>query len=166
MSDFYFAYGSNMNPARMRARGLSVAGYWPARLPGYTLRFNKRAHNKTGIAYANIAYAPDDAVQGVLYQLAAGTEIALMDHYEGTPVRYSREKFCVCTDVGASWAWVYVANPAYIGTQLSVEQAYLEHLLSAGDLLAADYRERLRRLAPVVASETPTDVEQGLRFNV
>ncbi len=39
----YFAYGSNMNPARMQARGLSVCEALAGRLPGYVLCFNKRA---------------------------------------------------------------------------------------------------------------------------
>ncbi len=40
--NWYFAYGSNMNPARMQARGLAVLEALPGRLPGYGLCFNKR----------------------------------------------------------------------------------------------------------------------------
>lgn len=164
MSDFYFAYGSNMNPERMRARGLAFARFEPGRMHGFRLCFNKRAHNKTGIAYANIAHDPSTLVEGVLYQLEG--DIQVMDPFEGTPVRYSREKFPVDTDSGVTWAWVYVANPAYIADALSVEENYLNHLLSAGDLLSEDYRQQLSQLAPVLASSTPQDPEIGLRFNV
>ncbi len=164
MTNFYFAYGSNMNPERMRARGLAFTRHESARLPGYALCFNKRAHNKTGIAYANIAFDPDSLIEGVLYQLAGDIEV--MDTFEGTPVRYSRELFPVAAAERVIWAWVYVANPAYIASELHVEENYLNHLLSAGNLLSEAYREYLAGLAPVVASETPADRETGLLFNV
>ena len=164
MTDFYFAYGSNLNPERMRARGLAFTRHEAARLPSYALCFNKRAHNKTGIAYANITYAPESIVEGVLYQLAGDIEV--MDPFEGTPVRYSRELFPVAAAESVIWAWVYVANPAYIASELHVEENYLNHLLSAGDLLSAAYREHLAGLAPVVASDAPADHNTGLRFNV
>lgn len=164
MPDFYFAYGSNMNPARMRARGLDFAHHEPGVLEHYALCFNKRAHNKQGIAYANVCRAPQQRVEGVLYTLAAS--ISVMDPFEGTPVRYSRELFPIATAAGISWAWVYVANRAYIADALSVEENYLNHLLSAGDLLSASYRQRLATLAPVLPSDPAADSEAGLRFNV
>lgn len=166
MPDFYFAYGSNMNPARMRARGLDYRHCQPGRLLNCALHFNKRAHNKRGVAYANICHAPGDEVQGVLYELAETTQIAMMDPYEGTPVRYSRELFEVAVASGRQWAWVYVANPAFIDATLGVEENYLSHLLGAGELLSPDYRQRLQSLVPVVASDSPADPERGLRFNV
>ncbi len=43
MSAYYFAYGSNMNPARMKARGMMVADMQPGTLQGMRLAFNKRA---------------------------------------------------------------------------------------------------------------------------
>lgn len=166
MSDYYFAYGSNMNPQRMRARGLHFAAYQAGSLRGYTLSFNKRAHNKTGIAYANISYRQGDIVEGVLYALSPDSPISVMDPFEGTPVRYSRELFPVETDGGVIWAWVYVANPAYIADALQIEENYLAHLLSAGDLISEDYRARLSALESVVPSDKPTDATVGLRFNV
>lgn len=164
MPDFYFAYGSNMNPARMRARGLEFTQYYPGILEGYELCFNKRAHNKHGVAYANVRRAPEQRVEGVLYTLEAS--ISVMDPFEGTPVRYSRELFPIATGLGVTWAWVYVANRAFVADALSVEENYLNHLLSAGDLLSAPYRQRLATLAPVLPSEPVSDTEVGLLFNV
>ena len=71
--DYYFAYGSNMNPARMAVRGMRYRQSLRAQLPGWQLAFNKRAHGKEGIAYANIVKAEHSGaeVQGVLYQLWA-----------------------------------------------------------------------------------------------
>lgn len=155
-----------MNPARMQARGLSYVRFEAGRLPACTLQFNKRAHNKSGVGYANVCHEPGGEVQGVLYELAESTNIAMMDVFEGTPVRYSRELFEIATVSGNYWAWVYVANPAYIDNTLAVEENYLNHLLSAGELLSEDYRERLRTRVRVIASSPSVDGEQGLRFNV
>ena len=55
--DYYFAYGSNMNPARMAVRGMRYRQSLRAQLPGWQLAFNKRAHGKEGIAYASIVKA-------------------------------------------------------------------------------------------------------------
>lgn len=166
MPDYYFAYGSNMNPARMRARGLEYSHCQPGRLKHCELRFNKRAHNKQGVGYANVCHRRGSEVEGVLYQLAGAIDISMMDPYEGTPVRYSRELFEVFTATGTQWAWVYIANPAFLDACLGVEEAYLNHLLSAGELLSADYRRRLQSLAPVIPSNPDRDDRQGLRFNV
>lgn len=155
-----------MNPARMSARGLEYTRFEAGRLAHCTLRFNKRAHHKSGVGYANICRAPNCEVQGVLYELAESTHIAMMDTFEGTPVRYSRERFEIVTGKGCFWAWVYIANPAFIDDSLGVEENYLNHLLSAGDLLSADYRERLQSLVPVIESGDTASAEQGLRFNV
>ena len=46
MGHWYFAYGSNMNPARMRSRGLSFSEAFSGQLAGYELCFNKRAHDR------------------------------------------------------------------------------------------------------------------------
>ncbi len=64
MTIYYFAYGSNMNPARMASRGMryrrSVAGF----LEGWTLAFNKRANGREGRAYANIVEDAGGGVEG------------------------------------------------------------------------------------------------------
>ncbi len=155
-----------MNPARMQARGLNYTRFEAGRLSDCSLQFNKRAHNKSGVAYANVCHQRGCEVQGVLYELAESTDIAMMDVFEGTPIRYSRDLFEIATASGIYWAWVYVANRAFIDEALAVEENYLKHLLSAGALLSPDYRKRLQELTRVIKSEAPADAEHGLRFNV
>ncbi|HSC84269.1 MAG TPA: gamma-glutamylcyclotransferase family protein [Pseudomonas sp.] len=136
---YYFAYGSNMNPARMQARGLLVEEAMAGQLPGFALCFNKRAHDHPGRAYANIRHQPGARVEGVLYRLAAASEILKMDPFEGTPVFYSRERMAVHTGRGPIAAWVYVANPAWRAEGLAPSRAYLAHLLAGRPHLSADY---------------------------
>lgn len=164
MSAYYFAYGSNMNPARMEARGLAYVRARVGRLPGYALRFNKQSHSRPTVAYANIVPASGQCVEGVLYQLADELALAAMDVFEGTPVRYSRERMVLCSDEGVVPAWVYVANPAFINNSLLPESNYLNHLLAGEAHLSADYLAWLRQ-HPAHSSPNLAG-EEGLRFNV
>jgi gamma-glutamylcyclotransferase (GGCT)/AIG2-like uncharacterized protein YtfP len=162
--NYYFAYGSNMNPARMRARGIDFIDQRAGRLPGFKLCFNKRASGKQNIAYANIGYQRDGAVEGVLYGLQRPDDIAVMDPFEGSPVRYSREVYSVTTVEGAVNAWVYVANAAMLAEGLLPEQNYLNHLLAGREWLSDDYYCWLSAQASVT---TATNSElDGLLHNV
>lgn len=163
-SQFYFAYGSNMNPLRMQARELPFLSARSARLPGYQLCFNKQSHSRPEVAYANIRPASGATVEGVLYELADAAAVAGMDHFEGTPVRYSRECVHVWCERRPVAAWVYMANPAYINNTLLPEERYLAHLLAGEAFLSAEYLAGLRAQA-VKASPAPESPD-GLRFNV
>ena len=140
---FYFAYGSNMNPARMRSRGLAFSEAMAGRLEGYALCFDKRAHDRPGRSYANIRYQRGGVVEGVLYRLAHEDEIWKMDPFEGTPIFYSRERMPVMTARGVQPAWVYVANPAMREEGLWPSRSYLEHLLAGREFLSPAYWEAL-----------------------
>ncbi|WXL27470.1 gamma-glutamylcyclotransferase family protein [Ectopseudomonas mendocina] len=137
---WYFAYGSNMNPARMQARGLEVVEAMAGVLPGYGLCFNKRATNRAaGRAYANIRHQRGAKVEGVLYRLADEHEIIKLDHFEGTPVFYSRECMPVITQSGVQAAWVYIANPAFREEGLLPSVDYMAHLLAGRAWLSHEY---------------------------
>jgi gamma-glutamylcyclotransferase (GGCT)/AIG2-like uncharacterized protein YtfP len=64
---YYFAYGSNLSPARMRERVPSARAEGRARLPGYRLTLDKRGADGSG--KANLREAADAAVWGALYSL-------------------------------------------------------------------------------------------------
>lgn len=139
MGHWYFAYGSNMNPARMLTRGLSFSEALGGKLHGYELCFNKRAHDRPDSAYANIRHRQGAVVEGVIYRLDDPAEIFKMDPFEGTPVFYSRERMPVLTEQGVLPGWVYVANPAWRSDNLRPTRAYLEHLLAGREFLSDDY---------------------------
>ena len=113
-----------------------------ASLTGWQLAFNKRAHDKPGVAYANIVPATA-RVEGVLYRLFGHAEIARMDPYEGYPERYRRECLQVETPAGPQWSWVYVANAHWQAEKLLPERAYLNHLLSGRPWLSDGYYRAL-----------------------
>ncbi|MCB1692113.1 MAG: gamma-glutamylcyclotransferase [Pseudomonadales bacterium] len=141
--DFYFAYGSNMNPARVIARRMQFDEHFGGELDGYTLRFNKRSVAYPGAASANIVEAAGSVVEGVLYRLSAPEQIETMDPYEGYPVRYSRVLRAVRTSSGDVDAWVYIANPEFIEEGLKPLEWYLAHLLAGKPHLSEGYFRRL-----------------------
>lgn len=139
MSAYYFAYGSNMNPARMAVRGMRYCHSQPATLFGWLLCFNKRAEGERAAAHANIMAQPDYQVEGVLYRLIDNQEITRMDPFEGYPECYRRECMPVATADGIVQTWVYRANPAWQAEQLRPERWYLNHLLSGRPWLSERY---------------------------
>ncbi len=145
ISDHYFAYGSNMNPARMRDRVSEPCTAASGTLRDYLLRFNKRATGKhSGTAYANVIYRRGAVTEGVVYRLSAPEQITKLDPHEVYPEHYDRLVVQVETTDGLLDAWVYIANADFISEGLKPARWYLEHLLAGKDYLSQDYYERLQ----------------------
>ncbi len=143
--DHYFAYGSNMNPARVAERGLRVTAVRGASLKGVRLVFDKVSRLHPNAAHANIVYAPGEQVEGVLYRLASAEEILKMDPFERAPWNYGRDAVQVQVGDDVFWAWTYFANRAVRREGLSPPAEYLAHMLAGRDHLPADYFDRLAR---------------------
>ena len=135
----YFAYGSNMNPERVGARGLAVARIRPARMDGVRLVFDKVSSNHPGAAHANIVYAPGEFVEGVLYRLCPADEILKMDPFERAPVNYGRDAVQVICAGRRVPAWTYFANPAVRRDGFKPPRSYLDHLLAGRQYLSPGY---------------------------
>lgn len=158
----YFAYGSNMNPDRVRERGIRFAHASAATLADFTLVFDKTSKKHAGLGHANVRRAPGEAVEGVLYWLETAEEIGKMDRFESTPVNYSREVIHVQVqpdhlpadpDLTPAQAadgallittWTYFANPAVRRAGLLPPRSYLNHLLAGQPYLSARYLQMLR----------------------
>lgn len=150
---WYFAYGSNMNvarlvDARLRPEGVELADRIGGRLDGWTLAFDKKARSPAGAGAGNIRPAAGRCVHGTLNALPPrGFEV--LDHWEGVANGHYERRLVpvVRTDTGATVeAITYVALLTADG--LRPTRDYLGHLLAGRDLLPADYWERL--------SATPT----------
>lgn len=75
---YYFAYGSNMNPARMHARVTAAKVVGTAVLPGWRIVERK---------YADIARASGGVVEGVVWDVGEDG-LRILDIYEGFPFTY------------------------------------------------------------------------------
>ena len=142
--EFYFAYGSNMDLARMADRDIVYDQASPGTLDGHALRFNKRSELLKGSAAANVIPARESQVEGVVYMLSDDRQIEKLDRFEGYPRGYRREHLQVILKSGVSLlAWVYLANPAFIDDTLKPRASYLAHLLSARPFLSDNYYKQL-----------------------
>ena len=141
---FYFAYGSNMDPARVAERGIVYSEIAAGRAPGYVLRFDKQSRTQDGAGHANIAFARSGVVEGLLYRLESADEIVKMDPFERAPVNYSREMIRVESGAGTCWAWTYFANSAVIAEGLRPPDWYMNHLLAGAEFLSESYVKWLR----------------------
>jgi cation transport regulator ChaC len=157
----YFAYGSNMNPDRVRERGIGFGHACGARLSGYALAFDKTSRHHEGVGHANLIFSPGSRVEGVLYWLHSSSEIEKMDRFESAPVNYSREVIHVEIDITEVpeghdhltrpsdrgtlvHTWTYFANPAVRRPDLLPPRSYLNHLLAGERFLSADYFTMLK----------------------
>lgn len=146
--NWYFAYGSNMDPARLFTARMQPAGVaWGARiagrLDGWRLAFNKPWSLFPGAGVANIMPVPGAVVHGTLNALPEAG-LAVLDRYEGVATgHYARHIVTVLRDDGvAVQATTYIAAGALDET-LRPARDYLAHLLAGRDLLPADYAARL-----------------------
>jgi cation transport regulator ChaC len=144
----YFAYGSNMNPDRVRQRKMSFESAEPGRLFDYSLRFNKRSVKYPGAAAANVMASPNGVTEGLVYRLVEPVQIEMMDPYEGYPVRYTRTALPIVTESGVVDAWVYIANQDHVTEGLAPARWYLNHLLAGRDYLSVPYFETLSQIKP------------------
>ena len=145
MVEHYFAYGSNMNPARVEARGLVTAGVQGAVLAEFRLVFDKVSRKHPGVSHANVVYAPGHRVEGVIYSLPQQDEILKMDPFETAPWNYGRDVVSVDTlDGQRVSAWTYFANRAVRRSGLRPPPSYLQQLLAGRAYLSSEYHAWLQ----------------------
>jgi gamma-glutamylcyclotransferase (GGCT)/AIG2-like uncharacterized protein YtfP len=154
---YYFAYGSNMNPARVEKRKMRYSVCESGILSGYKLAFNKRSVKYPGAAAANIVEKKGSQVEGVVYHLNDERQIDVMDPFEGYPVRYNRILVPIKTATETVDVWAYVANPEYLQDGLKPAVWYLNHLLSAREFLSDEYFEQLAMTICLDDSEVEPD---------
>ncbi|TFH87926.1 gamma-glutamylcyclotransferase [Billgrantia azerbaijanica] len=158
---WYFAYGSNMNPARVAARIGTTRRVLPGVLHDHELRFDK-ASKVAGIAHANVAPRPGARVEGALFQLERPEQIRDMDPFEGYPHEYDRHRLPVVTGEGAFEAWVYIAALGMTAPSLRPAREYLAHLLAGQAFLSAEYHARLAAVDAVADLDDTTLARLGL----
>lgn len=127
---FYFAYGSNADPARFRAR----VGRWRSRrsawLDGYRLRFADSVQSEGG-GGAVVDPEPGSVVAGVLFEIT-GEQISAMDREEFDPARNTsglgrRERKRVRTADDLVEAEIYTIRDG--GGWRAPSERYLGHIL-------------------------------------
>lgn len=158
---YYFAYGSNMNPARVEARIGSTRRALPGVLADHGLRFDK-ASRVDGISHANVVPSPGERVEGALFELQEPRQIHRMDPFEGYPHDYDRHRLSIHTGHGPIEAWVYIAAPGTTAAALRPAREYLAHLLAGEAFLSPAYHARLAEVEAVHGLDDATLAALGL----
>ncbi|HYF53992.1 MAG TPA: gamma-glutamylcyclotransferase [Salinarimonas sp.] len=141
----YFAYGSNMDQAAMRARCPASRAVGTARLPRH--RFLVMSEG-----YGTVARDPRRTVWGVLWELALA-DMPALDRYESLHTGlYAKIVQPVVTERGPRQAILYVARSTRPGAP---RPGYMEGVLAAAREagLPADYLRELAALAGEAAGE-------------
>ncbi len=151
----YFAYGSNLDPERMKQRIGRIPTSQRARLPNYRLAFNKRASGDAGV-YANIVQETDREDWGVIYR-CTHEEMDVLDKCEGVASgHYRRHYVSVELEDGEIVnAITYVAGDAYICKEGSPSQEYLRHIVTGAQQhgLLEEYIKSIEDLASMDNSD-------------
>lgn len=154
----YFAYGSNMDPARLFLDRMAKDGVeWgtriAARLDGWRLAFDKPWARYDGAAVANIRPDPRGAVHGTLNELGK-RGLDVLDRYEGVATGHYRRLDVTVHAPAPVLAVTYIAAaPPVAG--LRPHSSYLAHLLAARDLLPRAYWEGLKGIATADKTSAP-----------
>lgn len=156
----YFAYGSNMNPNRVRGRKVQFDHHRAGTLHDFRLVFNKRSVKFPGAASANVMAEEGAATQGVVYRLQTPEQITMMDPFEGYPTRYSRQALQIECGKQLVKAWVYIANDEFVTTGLKPARWYLEHLLAGKEFLTTAYFEQLMTVECLPDSHIEPHIER------
>ncbi len=153
---FYFAYGSNLLPARIEERLGSCTQAGIGWLFGYELRFHKRSVDDSG--KGNAAYTGDAAHQiyGALYRLNGGQKQCL-DGFEGRG--YRCDLLPICTSEGVRLAWTYVARATKVDESL-VPYDWYHQLVECGARAVGLPDEYVHRIS-AVESKVDADVQRA-----
>ena len=149
---WYFAYGSNMNPARLsdqrlKERAVQMGPRIGGRLDGWRLVFNKVARQPAGAAAANIVEMPGAVVHGTLNRMPeAGLDV--LDIWEGVAGgHYARRSVAVVRGDSGETVPAVTYTALKVGDGLKPTREYLAHLLAGEDLLPPDYHAWLKTQA-------------------
>jgi gamma-glutamylcyclotransferase (GGCT)/AIG2-like uncharacterized protein YtfP len=145
MMTCYFAYGSNMDPERMRKRGVTFVARRSGILENHALVFNKSSADAR-MGYANIIPDKGSNVEGIVYTLV-DTAIHKLDLYEDYPVQYDRIPLDIqFPEGGKITCQVYVAQPDKVKKGLKPSASYLAHLLKGRYYLSESYYNQLMEI--------------------
>lgn len=131
---YYFGFGSNMNMASLKAKGVEPLSSCRAELKGWRLRFNVQHFFRHEGGVANIEYTgiPGDRVLGVVHQCQQEA-LPYLDDAEAYGFGYDRIEVTLARQANGQpvKALTYVGMPAFINDQCRPSQRYL-NIVSQG----------------------------------
>jgi hypothetical protein len=125
---YYFAYGSNLHPARLRLRAPRARPFRRARLRGHRLRFHKLGRDGSAKCDAWPSGSREDLVLGMVYCMAR-RDLRALDRAEDLDRGYERVRLMV--DIGGRQraVFTYRALPAAVTEGLSPFDWYRQYVV-------------------------------------
>ncbi len=149
MGFFYFGYGSNMDLASMRAKGVEPKSSERCLLRGWRLRFNVRHffRHEGGVANIEPTAQPADIVRGVVH-LCDDAHLSLLDAAEACGHGYDRIEVTVMTEQKEQRATTYIGRHSFLDESCLPTQRYKNILLNGARATGLDmgYIEMLQNL--------------------
>ena len=144
MSEYYFAFGSNMDKKRMEIRTHESSDRQKGIMEDWKLVFNKIKRERKGSGYANIVPEYGSIVEGIIYKVSEDA-IRILDKWEGVPIAYHKKTMLVENINKESVnCIVYIANHSRTNNSLKPEKKYLNHLLAGKEFLSEEYYSELK----------------------
>ena len=143
---YYFGYGSNMNSASLKAKGIEPLSAEPAVLKGWQLKFNIPDFFQIEGGTGNIVLAEGHEVHGILYSCKEEAGV-ILDQLEAVGINYLRSKVAVTTYSGnIASAHVYIGMKERLKEGYQPSRRYLNILLKGASTSALDtkYQKFLR----------------------
>lgn len=136
-TQFYFAYGSNMDEEQMAGRCPDALLIGNAILSGYKFMINNRG-------VATVVLSEDKCVLGLVWRISEKCEAAL-DRHEGVKKGIYRKELCEVAglDGRSVSALIYIASDVALGVP---RPEYLEKIICAAEKngFAEDYLQELK----------------------
>lgn len=139
MTNYYFAYGSNMNQQRMIERGMEIISAEFAILKDYKLVFDKP--KRDGSTAANVRIAAGKSVEGTLYKVNT-VDMRKLDKFEPGYERHSIGLYLRNGDSIISEIYVAYHN---LVMGVAPTKEYISHFLKA-EFISEPYRQQLTNL--------------------
>lgn len=135
----YFAYGSNMDSASLKAKGVVPLSSQKARLVGWRLCFNVQHffYHEGGMANIEHTSQPNDVVLGVLHQLD-DSALAALDDAEAYGFGYDRIQVKLAVGPHCAEATTYVGMPAFIDHGCQPTRRYLSIIVRGASAAKLD----------------------------
>jgi hypothetical protein len=168
---YYFAYGSNLHPVRLRLRTPRARPLGRARLRGHGIRFHKLGRDGSAKCDAWPSGSREDQVLGVVYRMAR-RDLRALDRAEDLGRGYERVRLTVDLAGRRRAVFTYRALPAAVAEGLSpfdwyrqyvvrgarhhgLPGRYIRCLEEVADTVDADHRRRRRNLSVARRGASP-----------
>ena len=150
---YYFAFGSNLDPERMKKRGAVFTERKLGKLENYEFVLNYEIGD--GTAAANIRYKPGSVVYGALYKCTPES----INKLQGYEVNYRQIKVDIYTEENVCIkATLFLANEDAVNDNINaVADFYLNHILCGKDILPPDYYSFLETFLSITVPISPSE---------